>query len=100
MHDLNLKELDNSIELDVIAKPKASKDAIVGIHDHALRIAVTAAPEIGKANASIVKILAKSFKVPQSSISIISGETSRRKRVRIDGMTSKQAIEILTEILE
>ncbi|MCB1693906.1 MAG: YggU family protein [Pseudomonadales bacterium] len=48
-----------------------------------LRISIKAPPEDGKANARLVKLLAKAFKVPQSDVVITSGHTSRTKTLRV-----------------
>ena len=87
---LNCKEINGTIELDIIAKPKSSKNSIDGVHDGALKLSVTSPPDKGKANKAIVKLLSKELKIPQSSISIVSGETSRRKRVKIVGVTADE----------
>jgi len=94
---INITENSGSIEFEIIAKPKASKNAIGDVHDGALKISVTAPPDKGKANKAIIKLLSKELKIPQSSISIISGETSRRKKVRIEGVTSDDIRKIAGE---
>ncbi len=75
--------------LTVKLTPKASKNEIQGWQDdgqggNILKVSVTAIPEKGKANRALIKLLAKKLKLPASSISIISGETSRIKKVKID----------------
>mgnify|MGYP000427444852 CR=1 FL=1 len=50
----------------------------------ALKVAVTAAPEGGKANAAVIKLLAKALGVPKSRLTLIQGATSRDKVFRID----------------
>ncbi|MBV1788387.1 YggU family protein [Marinobacterium sp. D7] len=65
-------------------QPKASKDEISGLHADSVKIRITAPPIEGRANAHLIKFLAKLFGVPKSDVSIISGELGRAKRVRID----------------
>ncbi|MCH2394972.1 DUF167 domain-containing protein [Oceanibaculum sp.] len=70
--------------------PKAAADRIQGlIADDAggvsLKIGVTAPPEDGKANAALLKLLAKNWKLPKSDLSIVLGATDRRKTVEIAG---------------
>ncbi len=72
-------------------KPRASRDEIGGEHDGALKVAVTAPPVNGKANAAVIKLLAKAFGVSRSSIEIVGGTSSRRKRVAIDGISVADA---------
>jgi uncharacterized protein (TIGR00251 family) len=69
--------------------PKASRDAVMGVmptpDGQALKIAVTAPPDKGKANAAVVELLAKAFGVAKSSVAVIAGDTDRRKVLRISG---------------
>lgn len=70
--------------------PKASRDAIGpmvadGQGNAVLKVAVTAAPEDGKANRAVAKLLARAWRLPKSSVEIISGETARAKTIRIVG---------------
>lgn len=74
------------IALHVI--PKASKNEMVGWVDaagggRALKVKVTAAPEDGKANTAIIKFLSKQWDISPSALEIVSGETGRRKRLKI-----------------
>ena len=64
-------------------QPKASRDKIVGQHGEELKIAITAPPVDGKANAHLSKYLAKQFKVAKGLITIEKGELCRHKQVRI-----------------
>lgn len=77
-------------------QPKASKDEFVQVSEGRIKIRITAPPTDGKANKHLIKFLAKQFKVPQSSVSIISGETSRLKRVKI---TAPQAMPTILDAL-
>jgi uncharacterized protein (TIGR00251 family) len=69
--------------LRVHAQPRAAKDEIVGPHGDSLKIRITAPPVEGKANAHLIKFLAKAFGVPKSQVDLLSGETGRAKRFRI-----------------
>lgn len=69
--------------LDCRLQPKASTDEFVGEHDGQLKIRITAPPVDGKANAHLVKFLAKAFGVPQGQVTIERGDTGRSKRIRI-----------------
>lgn len=74
----------DSLIISCRLQPKASSDAIVGLHDDSVKIRIMAPPIEGKANAHLVKFLAKQFGVAKSSVTILSGELGRQKRVRID----------------
>ena len=73
--------------------PRARSASIEGIGEEpgpegaraVLRVRVTAPPENGKANAAMIALLAKSWRLPKSAFAIVTGETSRLKRVRIAG---------------
>lgn len=79
----------SSLIFSVRVIPRSSKTEIVGEHDGALKVKLRSPPVEGAANAEVIKMLAKSFGVARSAVSIISGETSRNKRVRIEGGTVK-----------
>ena len=81
-----LKEIPNGIILDVIASPGASVSKVRGIHGGAVKVAVRSAPEKGKANAELEEVIADFFGVPKKQVSVVSGETSRNKRVQVMGL--------------
>jgi hypothetical protein len=75
---------DKHLFLSCYIQPKASKDEIVGLYNESVKIRITAPPVEGKANAHLAKFLAKTFGVSKSAVAIISGETGRKKQVRIE----------------
>ena len=62
-------------------QPRASRNAAAGLHDGALKIALTAPPVDGAANAALTAFLAECFHLPKSGVRIVSGLTGRRKTV-------------------
>ena len=72
--------------LSVVVIPRAGKSAIEQRADGAIQVRVTAPPVDGAANAALVRFLAGALDVPRSRLEIISGETSRRKRIVIAGV--------------
>ncbi|MFO6422730.1 DUF167 family protein YggU [Motilimonas sp. KMU-193] len=74
----------SAITLRLYLQPKASRDAFVGLHNHEMKVTVTAAPVDGQANSHLVKFLSKQFKTAKSQITIEKGELSRHKQVRIE----------------
>ena len=73
------------MDITVKVTPKSSRTELVGkLPDGTWKIKVAAAPEKGKANRALCAFLADHFGVPQSRVSIVSGETSHLKRVHID----------------
>ena len=79
-----------SARVDIRVQPKASRERIVGLLDGALKVAVTAPPEKGKANKAVAQLLAKSLGVPPAAVSVVVGATGRRKQVAVDGLTQEQ----------
>ncbi|MGS0673528.1 DUF167 family protein YggU [Shewanella sp. 0m-4] len=69
--------------LQLYIQPKASRDQIVGLHGEEIKIAITAPPVDGKANAHLTKYLSKAFKVPKGDIAIVKGQMGRHKQVKI-----------------
>ena len=81
---------DGAVLLFVRLTPKASADRIGplakdGSGQMRLKAKVRAVPEDGKANASLIALVAKSLKVPKSAVSIEAGHASHSKTLRIDG---------------
>jgi hypothetical protein len=85
--------------LPVRAQPGARKDALRGEHAGALRVAVTAAPERGQANAAIVALLADALKCKAAQITLLSGATSRAKRFLVLGLAPEELRARLAEAL-
>ena len=70
--------------------PRASKNQIVGEMDGCLKVRISAPPVDGAANDEVIRFLAKLFGVARSSVSIVSGEASKTKRIRVAGATLEQ----------
>ena len=78
------------LKVAVRLTPKASRDRIVGLAEESdgsrvVKAQVTAVPEDGKANAALLKLLSKSWRIPKSDMDIVLGATDRRKVVLISG---------------
>ena len=69
--------------------PKSSRDEVIGMEEGVCRVKIKAPPVDGKANKALIKALSKAFNLPKRKIEIISGWTSRHKRVRIHGLAPK-----------
>lgn len=72
--------------------PKASRDAVMGVMEGpggrlTLKVAVTAVPEDGKANAAVIALLAKLWRVPKGSVAVAAGGADRSKILFISGDT-------------
>ncbi len=77
---------DGSFVLNLHIQPGAKKTEIAGLHGEALKIRLAAPPVDGKANAALIAFLAKTCGVPKSAVALVSGDTSRTKRVRLTGV--------------
>ena len=85
-----LKRHGDHLRLAIRLTPNAGRNAVDGIETAAdgeifLKARVTAVPEDGKANKALIALLSAALRIPKSSISFISGETARKKILRIDG---------------
>ncbi len=80
-----LTESDGAITLTLHIQPRASRNEICGIQGDALKLRLTSPPVEGAANKLCREFLAGLFRVPKSAVEILSGETSRHKRVRVAG---------------
>ncbi|WP_299020482.1 DUF167 family protein YggU [uncultured Photobacterium sp.] len=78
-------------------QPKASRDQIVGLHGDELKIAITAPPVDGKANAHLGKFLSKQFRVAKGQVVIEKGELGRHKQVRIE--SPREIPQVVSELL-
>jgi len=83
----------------VLAHPGSKRDAILGERAGALRVAVTAAPEKGNANAAIQTVLAEAIACGRNQITLLSGETARRKRFLIEGIPPDELIRRLAVLV-
>ena len=76
----------NGTLLNVRAQPGARRSEITGVHGDALKIKIAAPPEDGKANAELCEFLARTLGVAKNSVSVISGNSSRSKKVLIESI--------------
>jgi len=74
----------DSLLLDVLVSPRASRNQVAGIQDGRLKLRVTGAPVEGKANAAVAAYLAKEFGVSRSHVALISGSRGRKKRLAVN----------------
>jgi len=75
----------NGVRLTVRVAPKSARSRVEGLAGGALKVAVTAPPEDGKANAAVIEVLAAALGVPKRDVAVASGATSRRKLVDVTG---------------
>jgi uncharacterized protein (TIGR00251 family) len=93
-----LQEKKGSVVLRVKALPGSKRNEVRGVDADVLKIAVTAPPEKGKANKTLLATLANFLGVPRRDVKILSGETSRAKCVQVAGITAAEAKEKLEQL--
>lgn len=74
------------VTLTLYIQPGAKKTEVVGLHGEALKIRLHAPPVEGQANAQLIAFLALHLAVPKRGVTLLSGETSRAKKVRVMGL--------------
>jgi uncharacterized protein (TIGR00251 family) len=76
-------------------QPGAKKNEVVGRHGEALKIRLAAPPVDGKANEALIAYLAAKLGVGRTAVELVSGQTARAKRVRIDGVSAEEVLAAL-----
>lgn len=96
--DLRIEAWENGAAFYVKAHPGSRREGVSGVHDGMIRVDVAAAPEKGKANKAIVKLLAKALGVPATALRLLSGDTSARKRFGLAGVSPEDLRERLEKL--
>ena len=87
---LDIRPAAGGVVLPVKVVPGARGDRIAGVLGEALKIATSAPPERGRANAAVAGMLAKALGIDRRSVELVSGRASRRKAFRVSGLTAGQ----------
>lgn len=74
------------VRFEVHVAPRARREGVVGEHDGALKVALTAPPVEGAANAALIALLAEALGVSRSAVRIVRGQSSRRKALEVEGV--------------
>jgi len=80
-----------AITVDILVQPRASRAKIGPMHDGRLKIAVTAPPVDGEANAAVIELVARQLGIARSAVAVVAGASSRRKTLRIDVAEARRA---------
>lgn len=89
-----------AVDLDVRVAPRAGRSEVAGMRHGALLIRLAAAPVDGAANAQLIDLIARALHLPKRDVTIVGGERSRTKRVRVAGMNREQALACLAGAAE
>jgi uncharacterized protein (TIGR00251 family) len=86
------------VTVDILVQPRASRAKIGPMHDGRLKIAVTAPPVDGEANAAVIDAVARWFGVARGGVEVVAGASSRRKTLQIEGVTPDELARRLAEL--
>lgn len=84
--ELRIEQSGDDVLIWIKAVPGASRDEIAGVMGERLKVRISAAPEAGKANKAICKLIVKALNVKSKQVEIESGQTNPQKIVRISGI--------------
>lgn len=90
MGSLPVQSLPGGVTFAVQVTPRARRNEIAGMQGDALKVKLTAPPVQGAANAALCEFLADLLGVRKSAVTLLAGQTSRRKVVRVQGVTADQ----------
>ena len=90
-----LRSVPGGTELAVWVQPRASRDEIAGVRGDALKVRVAAPPVEGEANEALVRFLAKQLGVARGAVTLVRGQTGRRKAVRVEGLAAGEILQRL-----
>ncbi|WP_306534491.1 DUF167 domain-containing protein [Geobacter sp.] len=93
--ELRITETADCVTFSVHVQPRASRNEICGIQGDAIKLRLTSPPVEGEANRLCAEYLAKLLKVPKSAVTIIAGEKSRHKTLRVAGATTQAVLALL-----
>jgi len=84
-----------ALTVEILVQPRASRAKIGPMHDGRLKVAVTAPPVDGEANAAVIELFAKQLGIARSRVAIVAGASSRRKTLALTDVTDVQLAELL-----
>lgn len=87
---IEVVDVNGAVEFRVRVVPRASRTEVAGEMDGAVKVRVSSPPVDGAANAELISFFAKTFGVSKSSVRIVSGQSSKQKRLRIEGITAER----------
>jgi uncharacterized protein (TIGR00251 family) len=94
------RDMADGCVLSVRVHPGARRNAATGIHDDAVKIALTTPPVDGRANDALIGFLAEALRLPRARIALTSGATSRSKTLRITGRSAAEVEAVLFPLID
>ncbi|MFA6447986.1 MAG: DUF167 domain-containing protein [bacterium] len=98
MTPIETLETKKGLSFEVRVRPSAGRSGFAGEHAGALKVNLKSPPEDGKANKELIGIIAKALGVPASGVAIVSGETSRTKRIGVSGVSRVKLDNFLADV--
>ena len=98
MAELKVSEKDGAATLDIVVQPRCPRECVGPVVGDRLKVSVNAPPVEGKANQAVQRVLAEAFGMPRSAVTILRGETGKRKTVRIAGITAAVAKQMIAKV--
>jgi uncharacterized protein (TIGR00251 family) len=90
--------MEPSTRLRLLVSPGARRTEIVGRHGDGWKVRVAAAPEGGRANQAVLRLLAERLDLPRRALAIVSGESAREKVVRMTGIAQAESERRLEDV--
>lgn len=87
-----LRESPEGAILSIKVQPRASRNAVAGVHGEELKVAVTAPPVDSAANEAVLRFLAETLDCPRGAIQLVRGQASRHKTILVRGATAAQIL--------
>jgi uncharacterized protein (TIGR00251 family) len=98
--DQLVRPVKEGIELPITVLPRSSRNAVAGLQDNRLKLKISRPPVDGQANAACCRLLADTFNIPVSKVTVVRGHTSRRKTVMLEGISPETAQEVLDDFAQ
>jgi uncharacterized protein len=90
---------EEEVVLRLHVQPGAGRSAVAGRHGEALKVRVAAPPREGRANAAVLALVATTLGVKEAALELLSGQSSREKRIRVRGVEPDQVERLLEAAL-
>ena len=94
-----LRQTDAGVEIFLYLQPRASRNKVVGLQSEELKVSLTAPPVDGAANKACCAFFAKLCGLPKSCVKLISGDTSRHKRLLLADADFQKVSDILDDLV-
>jgi uncharacterized protein (TIGR00251 family) len=84
---MSARNIEGGVSIDILVQPRASRARFGPVHGDRIKVFVTSPPVDGAANQAVVELLSKTFGVARRNVEVTSGQSSRRKTVRVLGIS-------------